>query len=258
MTSDLAPGAPVVPAYSLSEPTGPLHAHVLHVLIDRIARQDYPVGSLIPTEADLAREFATSRFTIREALRNLTEQGYVERRQGVGTRVIAQNPSNHYGLRLNSLADLAQVAQDTYLVMTDIGRVAVDDTLAKRLGGQAADWLLLRGVRWTAPGGRPLCFINSYIPLRFEPHTARIMDHRGAYFALLEEISGETIEEVVQQVSAVPMPDTAGRHLGQAPGGIALEMMRRYVTRSGVLICTFNWHPGGDMTYEMRIRRSAS
>ena len=37
-----------------------------------------------PTESELCDEFNASRFTVREALRRLVEQGMVQRRQGAG------------------------------------------------------------------------------------------------------------------------------------------------------------------------------
>ena len=76
-----------------TETEGPRYAQIQKVLEDRVIAGVYPVGGLIPTEIELAAEFATSRFTIREALRYLREHGYVERRQGVGTRVVSNSPS---------------------------------------------------------------------------------------------------------------------------------------------------------------------
>jgi GntR family transcriptional regulator len=55
----------------------PRYRRIQRDLEDRLSRGLYPVGSLLPTEADLGFEFKASRFTVREALRKLTELGYV-------------------------------------------------------------------------------------------------------------------------------------------------------------------------------------
>ncbi len=47
---------------------GPRYARIQKILEERVIDGVYPLGSLIPTEIELAAEFATSRFTIREAL----------------------------------------------------------------------------------------------------------------------------------------------------------------------------------------------
>lgn len=53
---------------------------------------EYPVQSLIPAEPKLKEEFAVSTITIRRAVEELANEGYVEKRSGVGTTVISNNP----------------------------------------------------------------------------------------------------------------------------------------------------------------------
>ena len=49
---------------------------------------DYPPGALLPTERELAVQFGVNRTTLREALHAVEHLGLVERRQGVGCRVL--------------------------------------------------------------------------------------------------------------------------------------------------------------------------
>jgi len=53
----------------------------------RINAREWPPGSQIPNEADLAAEFGCARATVNRALRDLAESGYLERRRKGGTRV---------------------------------------------------------------------------------------------------------------------------------------------------------------------------
>ncbi|WP_185968390.1 GntR family transcriptional regulator [Paracoccus sp. M683] len=55
----------------------------------RIRSQEWPAGTLIPTEKQLALEWGCARATINRALRDLADNGIVERRRKVGTRVTA-------------------------------------------------------------------------------------------------------------------------------------------------------------------------
>lgn len=57
--------------------------------LQRIRRHDWPQGSLIPNEADLAEEFNCARSTVNRALRELAATGILERRRKAGTRVAA-------------------------------------------------------------------------------------------------------------------------------------------------------------------------
>jgi DNA-binding GntR family transcriptional regulator len=240
-----------------TEADGPRYVRIQKVLEDRVIEGLYPLGSLIPTEIELAAEFGTSRFTIREALRYLREHGYVERRQGVGTRVVANRPQSTFQQSFRSLEELFQVAVETWFVTLECKRVALTAELAELVGGLAGEeWFLVSGVRWTAPGGKPICFVQSYIPARFE-HVIPLLDgHQGPFFSLLERHSDGKIQEAVQEIRALPMPAEIGRHIGLAPGAWSLQLLRRYLTDNGVLIASFNWHPADQMTYVMHIHRT--
>lgn len=53
----------------------------------RIEARVWPQGSLLPTETQLAEEFHCARATVNRALRELADQGFVERKRKSGTRV---------------------------------------------------------------------------------------------------------------------------------------------------------------------------
>ena len=55
----------------------------------RIDRGIWKQGEKIPNEADLAEEFGCARVTVNRALRDLADQGFLERRRRGGTRVPA-------------------------------------------------------------------------------------------------------------------------------------------------------------------------
>lgn len=244
-----------------SQGDAPRYVRIQRMLQDRIAQGRYPVGSLMPTELELSEEFETSRFTIRSALRNLTQDGYVERRQGMGTRVLTANPSSGYYQSFESLQELFQIAVDTYMVVLGSEDVILDADLARLIGGDGGPvregerWIRVEGVRWTAPGGRPLCFIQSYVPERFRDYVPAFGDHNGPFFDLLETRSQETIIEAQQEIRAIPMPSQVSRAIGLREGALSLQLTRRYLTARGILIASINWHPADQMTYRTRVRR---
>lgn len=55
----------------------------------RIRSGEWPLGSGIPNEEDLARTFGVARATVNRALRALAAQGVLERKRKGGTRVLA-------------------------------------------------------------------------------------------------------------------------------------------------------------------------
>ncbi|MEM0949661.1 MAG: UTRA domain-containing protein [Pseudomonadota bacterium] len=58
-------------------------------VLGRMVRGDWPPGARLPGEEDLAREFACARTTVNRALRELADEGYLDRKRKSGTRVRA-------------------------------------------------------------------------------------------------------------------------------------------------------------------------
>src|SRR3954454_23191489 len=72
------------------------YAQVARDLTEGIADGRFPVGSLLPTELELCEHYGASRHTVRAAIRELQELGFVSRRKKVGTRVEATSVSSGY------------------------------------------------------------------------------------------------------------------------------------------------------------------
>ncbi len=58
-------------------------------ILRRIGDQTWPSGHLLPSELELAEEFCCARATINRAMRELSDEGIVERKRRAGTRVSA-------------------------------------------------------------------------------------------------------------------------------------------------------------------------
>lgn len=62
----------------------------------RLADGTYPVGSLIPPQRELADRFRVSRDTVQRALKELAGEGWIESRQGSGSRVLKNQRIQSY------------------------------------------------------------------------------------------------------------------------------------------------------------------
>lgn len=236
----------------------PLYLQIQAALKDRIVSGRYPVGSSLPTEAELCTEFDASRYTIREALRDLANHGYIRRRPRSGTIVLSSQPQTSFVQSVASIEDLFQIAVNTHYVLLANELVSLDPGVAARVGGaEGEEWFRITGVRWDKPGGSPLCYIHSYVPRRFAAIVTDFPGHQGPFYALLEQRSGEVIREVDQEITAIPMPAQAVATLGLLAGSLSLLLLRRYSSQHGTLIASFNWHRADQFTYHMQMHRHA-
>ena len=211
----------------------------------------------LPTESELCDEFGASRFTVREALRRLVAQGMVQRRQGAGSIVVAVTPQARYLQSLSSIEDLFQFALDTHYDLHSVKEVALDAAIAGAIGGVAGErWWLQKGLRSSEKGGDAVCYVHSYIAPRagaFVPELRRCV---GPFYAHLAKRTKEEILEVEQDIDGMPMTAEIAGHLKCKPGSISTCALRRYVTKKGTLIASFNWHVAKDFHYRMKMSRN--
>jgi len=245
---------------TLGTTPGPLYRRVAAALRDAIADGSYPVGSPLPTEAELCEAFAVSRHTVREALRRLTDLGLVERRQGSGTQVVSVLPRADYVHSMRSLHELFQYARETHLAIDRVDPVTVAEGQADLIPAAVGSrWLKIEGVRWTVAGpaqAEAICYTFVFVHLRFAPHLQDVRTTPGPIYALIEGRSGEAITEAVQEISAQPMSRDIAAALGARAGSTALRFVRRYLDASGApMLTSVNWHPADRFVYRMRLKR---
>lgn len=70
----------------------PLYEQLKMALRERLESQIFAPGERMPSEAELCDKYGVSRITVRRAVEELVEEGYLERRQGKGT-FVAQSRS---------------------------------------------------------------------------------------------------------------------------------------------------------------------
>jgi GntR family transcriptional regulator len=236
----------------------PRYKQILDILRERVASGFYPLNANLPNESELCAEFEASRYTVREALRMLVQQGMVKRRQRAGSVVVAREPQDLYAQSFSSLAELFQFALDTHYVLISTRRVKIDADIAARIGGVAGStWLLVKGMRWTKPGGDPICYTHSYIPLRLDWIVPELPNCVGAFYAHLERRAKEPITEAVQEIRGEAITEETASYLMEPTGSISLCVCCRYVSVKGTLIASLNWHSARNFVYRMQLQRNS-
>lgn len=111
----------------------PLYMQAIHEITFMIESGHFPVGSKLPSEAELAELLGISRSTLREALGHLESYGIISRQQGKGTFVYA--PSNRMlmgGLGvLEPFRDVVTRAKKQHKVIKRMVEYSVDSTTAR-------------------------------------------------------------------------------------------------------------------------------
>ena len=236
----------------------PRYLEVARHLTEAIAGARYAIGTKLPTEAELCKHYRISRYTAREALRQLRESGLISRRRGAGTTVAAAMPHGTFRHSLGSLADITQYAEDTRLRIERQSKVEAAGAVAALLGvrrGRA--WTKLEAVRERPGDPLPMCLTTVYL----SPEVAGIADQlakvTGPIHGIIEARAGVVIARVEQSIHAAALTDAQARKLHAVTGAPALRVIRRYLDGGGRIVeVSESIHPGERYAYTMTLRRS--
>ena len=235
----------------------PLYVQVSRALKEEIVSGAWPVGSLLPTEDELCARFAVSRYTVREALRRLREDGLVSSRQGAGTVVMPPPAADAHVLQSMSINDLVDFGTRTRFAIDAIRMVTVDAKLAVRIGAPVGEErLAVTGFRYDEGEKEPVCWTEYYIHRDFAAVGRLLHRHSGPIFQLVEDMFATSVVEVHQEISAALVTADQAEGFGVKPGSAVLEVRRTYKMtdgRTGQI--TINVHPAARFRHSMVMRR---
>lgn len=182
----------------------PLYQGVRQQLRADLARGRWKPGDMLPTEAELSKQFEVSTGTIRQAVLELVREGLLTRRPGSGTFVARLDPTRGFGrffrfseeLRGSVVPSVRHV--DTVLIKAGDASIAGKLRMAPRAP-------LFRVRRMLLGNGDPICLYVSYLDAkRFRKLDELNLEDQRLY-ASLERAYGVHVlkaEEILRAGSA--------------------------------------------------------
>ncbi len=159
-------------------------------------------GEPLPPERTLAESFATSRTTIRQALRELTIEGRLVRMQGRGT--FAALPKMAQPLQLTSYTeDMRRQGLPSRSRLLSVGYVRADEELAWRLGTKVRA-RVLRVERLRIANDEPMAIETTHLDAARFPGLARRLGDSVSLYALLATEYGVHLAEAEETIETVP------------------------------------------------------
>jgi GntR family transcriptional regulator len=178
----------------------PLHARIEAEVRRMMALPAYAQGELLPDELTLANRFGASRGTVRVALSRLVQQGLLERRPGVGTRVRQAASESGIGAWCSFSREMGRkgIRVENFLRSYELApsTEAAAHALGVRKGTRL--WRLDRVRGWDA---RPVLHSRSW----FHPRLALNGSEAFArpLYEALEKSSGVVVESAREEFRAV-------------------------------------------------------
>jgi GntR family transcriptional regulator len=191
---------------------------------------------LLLTERQLTERFRVSRAPIRQALKELSDEGLLYRQRGQGTFPVRGLQLNQKALQLGGLTSyLRDQGMDVDTTVRECGRINPPDDVREklRLTEESEAFYVSRVI---AAHGEPLIWSRIYldVPQSFDPSAADI-EAAGSLFALLDEDPSLALSRGEHSIYADWAKDHDAEHLGIQTGDPVLVIDTSMYTRAGVL-----------------------
>lgn len=203
----------------------PLYHQLKTVILRDIESGRWRPGERLPTEDALIARFGVSKITVRQALRDLAQKGYIRREQGRGTFIqgapLEEGPreltSFTSEMRGHGLAASSRVLEQ--------GIVPAPRDIGIKLGVLAgASLFRLRRLRLA--DGEPMGLQTAYIPLRLVPGIDALSFVDASLYEILAAEYSLYPAAAREAHQAIPVPDEARELLRLPPGSPVLSAER--------------------------------
>ncbi len=201
----------------------PLYLQLQRLIETLVNEGRLKADDALPSERDLARQFAISRVTVRKAMAGLVEKGILVQRWGSGTFIAPAMHIDQALSRLSSFTDdmIARgLTPGARLIERSTGPSSPKESMA--LGLSPGD-PVSRLQRLRLAGGIPMAIENAVVPACFLPDPEAV---DGSLYAALSA-RGCAPRRALQRLHAVLLNAEQARLLDVPPASPALYIERR-------------------------------
>jgi GntR family transcriptional regulator len=203
----------------------PLHRQLFLVLHDEIDRGVLAPGDALPTEQTLCDQFGVSRITVRRALADLAEQGYIERRHGVGSFVREHAPADLPAAGGSYMDGLRQAQFETEVDVLELEAHRRPPRAVSSVLETSDELLHIVRVRRQRRTGEPLMVTEAWLPGELAATLTESALERRPLYELLSD-AGVAVQRMRHEITAEIAGPRHARLLDIAIGAALLRVNR--------------------------------
>ncbi|WP_296942241.1 histidine utilization repressor [uncultured Massilia sp.] len=225
----------------IAQDSTPIFQRIKDYLVGEIAAGRWKEGDLVPSEQALVRQFGVSRMTVNRAVRELTAEQVLTRRQGSGTYVAPQK----YQATLVEIRNIADEVHARGHAHASHPRLLEQGAASEALALQfelAPGAPLFHSLIVHDENGQPIQVEDRWVnpacaPAYLEQDFSRITPNE--HLMVAAPLQGATYS-----IEALPAPREVAEMLGIAVGTSCLVLKRRTTSQGRVASVVTMWHPG--------------
>lgn len=206
----------------------PLYRQVQNVLENKIKSKEWTTGFKLPSEDELAEQFEVSSITVKRAITELVNRGYLFRQRGKGTFVTDRSKEVEIGTIIKFTPDSKEFPHK--LISFNVEKA--DPHIAGKLG-ISVDELIVKIKRLKVENDRPLAIEYTYLPYKIcNDISPADLDNQLVY-AVLKNKYGVSLERAKLYIKPFILNEDEADLLGVEAGTPVSEWERISFSKEG-------------------------
>ena len=183
----------------------PIYYQIKQTIKGWIVNKEFGPGNKIPSENELADRFNVSRLTVRQAISQLTQEGFLNSRRGEGTFVTSnEDLINSFSLETTGFMDelfSTQLSKVTTKWAT-LSKMVAPKPVKEKLQLEMGDEEVVQIKRVRLLRGRPFTYTMNYLPFEIGARVNEKDLYRRRLLEILERDLKVEFTEAVQTIEA--------------------------------------------------------
>jgi len=167
----------------------PLYIQLKNIIENKIKEKDWKPGDIIPSEKELQKQFEVSRITVRQAVKELENEGLVKKKQGKGTYVSFPKLSHELPNLTSFTEDIESKGLNPESKIISIEKL-IDSEIAEKIGANSKTVFLnvkrLRLINGEAVGIHD-CYLDTNILDQKAVVEIKNMDNETSLYDIIEK-----------------------------------------------------------------------
>ena len=182
----------------------PRYYQIKAIIKKWIVEKEFNVGDRIPSENELAARFDVSRLTVRQAVSQLVQEGFLTTRRGAGTYVTDnQELINRYNIEFSGfMDDLFYLASRSKTKSAVVKRIKTPKFIRSKLQLPEADKDIIQIKRVRFINNRSFAYTINYIPVAVGEKIKKTALFKKPLLQILEQDFGIEFTEAFQTMQA--------------------------------------------------------
>jgi GntR family transcriptional regulator len=211
----------------------PIYYQIKQSIKNWIVNREFELGEKIPSENELADKFSVSRLTVRQAISQLTQEGFLISKRGEGTFVTRDgNLIKSYRLEFSGfMDDLFYQVSKFRTKSVRIAKVIVPKLIKEKLelGGESDEVIQIKRVRLL--DDKACAYTVNYLPVGIGIRINEKELYKKPLLQIIERDLGFELAEAFQTIEASFADQEVSEQLGIASGAPILFVERIMYTK---------------------------